>query len=72
MRSRKCWPVEITRAEQILTGEGAQQVVAHDLQNQAFEHAAASHEGSWVSHLAPDNPSDIHCIYCRLFPGHDP
>ena len=62
--------IEITRAAQILTSEGAQEVVAHDLHKQAFEHAAAPHEGSWLSHLAPDNPSGAHCIYCRLFPDH--
>jgi hypothetical protein len=62
--------IETTRAAQILESEGAQEVVGHDLKNQAFEHAAASTEGAWIKHLAPDNPTGADCIYCRLFPGH--
>jgi hypothetical protein len=62
--------LETARAVQILEIEGAQEVVAHDLEHQTFEHAAARTEGSWLSHLTPDNPTGAHCIYCRLFPGH--
>ncbi len=62
--------IEITRAAQILESEGAQEVIGHDLKNQAFEHAAAPTEGSWIKHLTPDNPTGADCIYCRLFPGH--
>jgi hypothetical protein len=62
--------IETTRAAEILESEGAQEVVGHDLNNQAFEHAAAPTEGSWIKHLTPDNPTGADCIYCRLFPGH--
>ena len=62
--------IETTRAAQIMESEGAQEVVGHDLKNQAFEHAAARTEGSWIKHLTPDNPTGADCIYCRLFPGH--
>jgi hypothetical protein len=62
--------LETARAAQILDTAGAQEVVGHDLEHQAFEHAASSTEGSWLSHLTPDNPSGTHCIYCRLFPEH--
>jgi hypothetical protein len=62
--------IETMRAAHILESEGAQEVVGHDLRNQAFEHAAAPTEGAWITHLAPDNPTGADCIYCRLFPGH--
>ncbi|MGB9330049.1 MAG: hypothetical protein WCB10_04700 [Steroidobacteraceae bacterium] len=62
--------IETTRAAQIMESEGAQEVIGHDLKNQAFEHAAARTEGSWIKHLTPDNPTGADCIYCRLFPGH--
>jgi len=62
--------IETARAAQILEGEGAQEVVAHDLSNQGFEHAAARSEGSWLSHFALDNPGGADCIYCGVFPGH--
>lgn len=62
--------IETARAAQLLGGAGALELVGHDLEHQAFEHAAASSDGSWISHLAPANPEGADCIYCRLFPQH--
>jgi hypothetical protein len=46
--------IETARAEQILNEAGAVEVLAHDLDSQGFERAAASHEGFWMRHLLPD------------------
>jgi hypothetical protein len=62
--------IEIERAAEILEGEGAVEVVGHDLENQTFEHAASRGDGYWVRHFMLDNPTGADCIYCRLFPGH--
>jgi hypothetical protein len=62
--------IEVARAAEILENEGAVEVVGHDLDNQAFEHAAARQDGFWVRHFMLGNPSGADCIYCRLFPGH--
>jgi hypothetical protein len=62
--------IETERAAAILEGEGALEVVGHDLQNQSFEHAASRGDGYWVRHFMLDNPTGADCIYCRLFPGH--
>jgi hypothetical protein len=62
--------IETARAAAILQDEGAVEVVAHDLESQAFEHAASRGEGYWVRHFMLDNPTGADCIYCRLFPGH--
>jgi hypothetical protein len=62
--------IETARAAQLLGNAGALELVGHDLEHQAFEHAAAPSEGAWISHLAPANPSGADCIYCRLFPQH--
>ncbi len=62
--------IETARAAEILQEAGAVEVVAHDLQNQSFEHAASRGEGYWVRHFMLDNPTGADCIYCRLFPGH--
>jgi hypothetical protein len=62
--------IETGRAAEILEGEGAVEVVGHELENQTFEHAAARGEGYWVRHFMLDNPTGADCIYCRLFPGH--
>lgn len=62
--------IETGRAAEILEGEGAVEVVGHDLENQTFEHAAARGEGYWVRHFMLDNPTGADCIYCRLFPAH--
>jgi len=62
--------IETRRAAQILEDEGAVEVVAHDLENQSFEHAAASTDGYWVRHFMLGKPGGADCIYCRLFPGH--
>ena len=57
--------IETARAAQLLGNAGALELVGHDL-----EHAAARTEGTWISHLAPDNTGAADCIYCRLFPQH--
>lgn len=62
--------IETQRAAEILEGEGAVEVVGHDLANQSFEHAAARSDGYWVRHFRLGNPGGADCIYCRLFPGH--
>lgn len=62
--------LETTRAAELLEGAGALELIGHDLQHQPFEHAASHAEGSWISHLSPENPSGADCIYCRLFPAH--
>ena len=62
--------IETARATQILEGQGAVEVVGHDLANQSFEHAASREDGYWVRHFMLDNPSGADCIYCRLFPAH--
>ena len=62
--------IETERAAEILEGEGAVEVVGHDLANQSFEHAASSSDGYWVRHFMLDNPTGADCIYCRLFPAH--
>jgi len=62
--------IETARAAEILEDEGAVEVVAHDLENQAFEHAASRGDGYWVRHFMLDNPTGADCIYCRLFPAH--
>lgn len=62
--------IEIERAAEILEGEGAVEVVGHDLEKQSFEHAASRGDGYWVRHFMLDNPTGADCIYCRLFPGH--
>ena len=62
--------IETARAAEILQDAGAVEVVGHDLDNQAFEHAASRGEGYWVRHFMIDNPTGADCIYCRLFPGH--
>jgi hypothetical protein len=63
--------IETARAAEILEGEGAVEVVGHDLDKQSvFERAASRSEGYWVRHFMLDNPTGADCIYCRLFPGH--
>ena len=62
--------IETARAAQILQDAGAVEVVGHDLENQAFEHAASRGEGYWVRHFMLDNPTGADCIYCRLFLTH--
>ena len=61
--------IETERATEILEDDGAVEVVAHDLDNQSFEHAAARTDGYWVRHFMPENTSGADCIYCRLLPG---
>jgi len=61
--------IETELAAEILEDAGAVEVVAHDLANQFFEHAAARTDGYWVRHFMPENSSGADCIYCRLLPG---
>ncbi len=62
--------IETQRAANILQQAGAVEVIGHDLQNQALEHAASREQGSWVRHFMLDNPTGADCLYCRLFPDH--
>jgi cytosine/adenosine deaminase-related metal-dependent hydrolase len=48
--------IETGRAVQLLERAGARELLGHDLQNQAFEHAASDAKGSWVRHLMPARP----------------
>jgi len=62
--------VETSRATEILRSGDLTELAEHDLGNQAFEHAAAHHEGPWIRYLWIENKSDTDCIYCRLFARH--
>lgn len=57
---------ETVRATELLE-EAAQEILRHDLENQKWEHAAASREGPWIRHLWIENPHKADCIYCRIF-----
>ena len=59
--------VETARATAILENAAPRDILRHDLKNQKWEHAAASHEGPWIQHLWIENPHRAHCIYCRIF-----
>ncbi len=48
--------IETRRAVQLLERAGARELLSHDLQDQAFEHAASEAKGSWVRYLVPDKP----------------
>jgi hypothetical protein len=61
--------IETARAIEILKVCGAMEVAEHDLAHQAFEQAAASHDGAWARHFWIEDTGDAHCIYCRMFPG---
>ena len=62
--------IETTRATEILHEAHPLDVVAHDLANQGWEHAAAKHGGKyWVQHVWVEESPESDCIYCRLFPG---
>jgi hypothetical protein len=60
--------IETSRAAQILEDQGAQELVAHDLQKQSFERAASPRKTPVVAQLLPDNPLRAGCFYCWLFP----
>jgi hypothetical protein len=60
--------IETSRAIQILENQGALRLVAHDLQNQAFEHAASPETGSWLARLLPEHLGDAGRFYLRLLP----
>ena len=59
--------LETTRATEILQKAAAVDILKHDLVNQKWEHAAASHAVPWLQHLWIENPHKAHCIYCRIF-----
>ena len=63
--------IETSRATQILTSEGAQEVVGHDLDKQSYEFAASGRETPMVRHFLPAHPEEVHCLYCWLFPERD-
>jgi len=60
--------IETSRATQILTSEGAQEVVGHDLKKQSYEFAASGGDTPMVRHFLPARPEQVHCLYCWLFP----
>ena len=60
--------IETSRAAQILQEQGAQELVAHDLQNQSFERAASPSKTSVVGQLLPDNALHAERFYFWLFP----
>ena len=60
--------IEVDHAKRALNAAGAVELIEHDLRSQAFEHAAARHDSTWISHLWFHEPADeYHCIYCRMF-----
>ncbi len=59
--------LETLRAREILQSAHPLEVAQHDLQNQAMEHAAASHGQPWVRSLWIESGHSADCIYCRLF-----
>jgi len=62
--------IETLRATEILKSGDLTELAEHDLANQAFERAAAPHDGPWIRYLWVENKSDVDCIYCRLFVRH--
>ena len=60
--------IETSRATQILTSEGAREVVSHDLEKQSYEFAASAQDTAMVRHFLPAHPEQVHCLYCWLFP----
>jgi hypothetical protein len=60
---------ETERATEILQYARPAEVVAHDLANQGWEHAAAKSDGYWIRHVWLEPSPDTDCLYCRLFPG---
>ena len=63
-------PVEMSRAASILEHGGPAELMRHDLDNQALEHAAARQASPWIRAFWPEFTDDEHCIYCRLFEHH--
>lgn len=64
--------LETSRATQILENRGALQVVAHELKNQALEHAASPQTRSWLAYLIPDHTADAGRFYLRQLPDKAP
>lgn len=58
---------ETMRAQAILAEAHPLELFAHDLANQALEHAASLRETPWLRNfwIESEHPGD--CIYCRLF-----
>jgi hypothetical protein len=63
-------PVEMARAAHILEHAGPAELMRHDLDNQALEHAAARQASPWIRAFWPEFTDEEHCIYCRLFEHH--
>ena len=59
--------IETLRAAEILRSSGVRELAEHDLGNQAFEHAAAHHDGPWIRYFWLESKGQPACIYCRLF-----
>lgn len=60
-------PVETARARTLLGHAAPRQFAQHDLDHQAWEHAAARYDHSWLSALWPERRSHAQCLYCLLF-----
>ena len=63
--------IETSRATEIFEKQGALQVVAHDLENQAFESAASSESSSWLEHLLPQYAGDSGRFCLRSLPDEE-
>jgi hypothetical protein len=60
--------IEVARANELLRAAGATEVASHDMDNQAFEHAAARKDVAWIRNFwIPAASTEYHCIYCRMF-----
>ena len=60
--------IETSRATQILTDAGTEELVGHDLTRKTYEFAASERDTAMVRHFLPAHPERVHCFYCWLFP----
>lgn len=62
--------IEVRRAAELLGHAHPDELLDRDLQDQAWEFAAAPHGLPWVRTLwVESGPDAPHCVYCRLFPA---
>jgi hypothetical protein len=60
--------VETSRATELFEKSVPQEILRHDVGNQIWEHAAASHEGPpWILNFWVENLHKADCLYCRVF-----
>jgi hypothetical protein len=60
--------LETARATEILRQAEPDEMVGHDLEKHAWEHAAARRGGYWIKHFWLASSPDTDCFYCRMFP----